>query len=102
VRRHSYWFELCRRGIVRLSAWHSGRVINQLFTFSSTIQRLRQGPLSEHLDAYAAAVAEQGYAHHSIRQQIVVMEPTGTFAAAALRFLTAAEATGSLTAARTA
>jgi len=29
--------------------------------------------LSEHLDAYAGAVAEQGYAHHSIRQQIVVI-----------------------------
>jgi len=29
--------------------------------------------LSEHLDAYAAGVAEQGYAHHSIRQQIVVI-----------------------------
>jgi site-specific recombinase XerD len=48
-------------------------VINQLFTFSSTIERLRQGPLSEHLDAYAGVVAEQGYAHHSIRQQIVVI-----------------------------
>jgi len=48
-------------------------VINQLFTFSKTIERLRQGPLSEHLDAYAAGVAEQGYAHHSIRQQIVVI-----------------------------
>ena len=48
-------------------------MINQLFTFSSTIERLRQGPLSEHLDAYAAGVAEQGYAHHSIRQQIVVI-----------------------------
>src|SRR5436309_2634389 len=71
ARRYSYWFELCRCGIVRLPAWHSGRVINQLFTFSSTIERLRQGPLSEHLDAYAGAVAEQGYAHHSIRQQIV-------------------------------
>jgi len=48
-------------------------VINKLFTFSSTIERLRQGPLSEHLDAYAAAVADQGYAHHSIRQQIIVI-----------------------------
>jgi hypothetical protein len=48
-------------------------VINQLFTFSSTIERLRQGPLSEHLDAYAAAVADQGYTRHSIRQQIVVI-----------------------------
>ena len=48
-------------------------MINQLFTFSSTIERLRQGPLSEHLDAYAAAVAEQGYTHDSIRQQIVVI-----------------------------
>jgi site-specific recombinase XerD len=48
-------------------------VINQLFTFSSTIERLRQGPLNEHLDAYAAGVAEQGYSHDSIRQQIVVI-----------------------------
>jgi site-specific recombinase XerD len=48
-------------------------VINQLFTFSSTIERLRQGPLSEHLDAYAAGVAEQGYSHDSIRQQIVAI-----------------------------
>jgi site-specific recombinase XerD len=48
-------------------------VINQLFTFSSTIERLRQGPLSEHLDAYAAAIAAQGYGRHSIREQIVVI-----------------------------
>ena len=48
-------------------------MINQLFTFPSTIERLRQGPLSEHLDAYAAAVAEQGYTHDSIRQQIVAI-----------------------------
>jgi site-specific recombinase XerD len=48
-------------------------VINQLFTFPKTIERLRQGPLSEHLDAYATAVAEQGYAHHSIWRQIVAM-----------------------------
>jgi site-specific recombinase XerD len=48
-------------------------VINQLFTFPSTIERLRQGPLSEHLDAYATAVAEQGYAHHSIGRQIVAI-----------------------------
>lgn len=48
-------------------------MINQLFTFASTIERLRQGPLSEHLDAYAAAVAEQGYAHHSIGRQIVAI-----------------------------
>jgi site-specific recombinase XerD len=48
-------------------------VINQLFTFPSTIERLRQGPWSEHLDAYAAAVAEQGYTHDSIRQQSVAI-----------------------------
>jgi site-specific recombinase XerD len=48
-------------------------MINQLFTFSSTIERLRQGPLSAYLDAYAAAVADQGYTDHSIRQQIVVI-----------------------------
>ena len=48
-------------------------MINQLFTFPSTLERLRQGTLSEHLDAYAAAVAEQGYAHHSIGRQIVAI-----------------------------
>ena len=48
-------------------------MISQLFTFPSTIERLRQGPLSEHLDAYAAAVAEQGYAHQSISRQIVAI-----------------------------
>jgi site-specific recombinase XerD len=48
-------------------------VINQLFTFSSTIERLRQGPLSEYLDAYAAGLTEQGYGRDSIRQQIVVI-----------------------------
>jgi site-specific recombinase XerD len=48
-------------------------VINQLFTFSNTIERLRQGPLNEHLDAYATAVAAQGYGRHSIREQIVVI-----------------------------
>jgi site-specific recombinase XerD len=46
-------------------------VINELFTLPSTIERLRQGPLEKHLDAYAAAVAEQGYAPNSIRSQIV-------------------------------
>jgi site-specific recombinase XerD len=48
-------------------------VINQLFTLPSTIERLRQGPLSVHLDAYAAAIALQGYARHSIRNQVVVI-----------------------------
>lgn len=48
-------------------------MINQLFTFSSTIERLRQGPLSGHLDAYAAAQAQQGYGRHSIRPHIVVL-----------------------------
>ena len=48
-------------------------MINQLFTFSSTIERLRQGPLSEHLDPYAAGLTEQGYGCDSIRQQIIVI-----------------------------
>jgi hypothetical protein len=48
-------------------------VINELFTLPSTIERLRQGPLEKHLDAYAAMVAEQGYAPNSIRSQIVVI-----------------------------
>jgi site-specific recombinase XerD len=37
------------------------------------IERLRHGPLREHLDAYATAVAQQGYARHSIRTQVVVI-----------------------------
>lgn len=48
-------------------------MISQLFYFPSTIQRLRQGPLSEHLDAYAASVAQQGYARQSISRQIVAI-----------------------------
>ena len=48
-------------------------MLNEFFTFSSTIERLRQGPLSEYLDAYAASVTEQGYARHSIRRQIVTI-----------------------------
>jgi site-specific recombinase XerD len=48
-------------------------VINQLFTFPCTIERLRQGPLNEYLDTYATAVAEQGYAPNSIRSQVVVI-----------------------------
>jgi len=48
-------------------------VINELFTLPSTIERLRQGPLDKHLDAYAAVVAGQGYAPNSIRSQIVVI-----------------------------
>jgi site-specific recombinase XerD len=48
-------------------------MINQLFTLPSTIERLRQGPLNEHLDGYATVVAAQGYAPNSIRSQIVVI-----------------------------
>jgi site-specific recombinase XerD len=48
-------------------------MIDQLFTLPSTIKRLRQGPLSVHLDAYAAARAQHGYARHSIRTQVVVI-----------------------------
>jgi hypothetical protein len=48
-------------------------MIDQLFTLPSTIERLRQGPLSEHLDAYVTAIAQQGYARHSIRTQVVVI-----------------------------
>ena len=48
-------------------------MIEQLFTLPSTIERLRQGPLREHLDAYATDIARQGYVRHSIRTQIVVI-----------------------------
>src|SRR5260370_9494491 len=52
-------------------------MINELFTLPSTIERLRQRPLDKHLDAYAAVVAEQGYAPNSIRSQIVVIADLG-------------------------
>jgi site-specific recombinase XerD len=48
-------------------------VITQLFTSSSALERLRQGPLHEYLAAYAAALAEQGYARNSIRNKIMVI-----------------------------
>jgi site-specific recombinase XerD len=48
-------------------------MIDQLFTLPTMIERLRYGPLSEHLDTYATAVAQQGYARHSIRTQVVVI-----------------------------
>src|SRR5260370_20140196 len=50
-----------------------GRMINELFTLPITIERLREGPLEKHLDAYAAVVAEEGYAPNSIRSQMVVI-----------------------------
>ena len=34
---------------------------------------MRQGTLSKHIDAYSAAQVEQGYGHHSIRQQMLVI-----------------------------
>jgi site-specific recombinase XerD len=48
-------------------------MIKKGFTFPSTIERMRHGPLSKHIDAYSAAQVEQGYGHHSIRQQILVI-----------------------------
>lgn len=48
-------------------------MIDQLFTLPSTIERLRQGPLSSHLDGYAATLTQQGYARHSMRIQVVVI-----------------------------
>ncbi len=72
------------RGIGCRPSLHSGRVINQLFTLSSTIERLRQGPLNEYLDAYATDVAAQGYGSHSIRQQRTAREMRDTVTIAAL------------------
>src|SRR5215471_2404052 len=48
-------------------------MLNQLFVLPSTIERLRQGPLAEHLDAYAAARVRQGYRLQSIGRQIVAI-----------------------------
>lgn len=48
-------------------------MIKKGFTFPSTTERLRQGPLSKYLDAYSAVQVEHGYERHSIRQQILVI-----------------------------
>jgi site-specific recombinase XerD len=48
-------------------------MIDQVFTLPTTIARIRQGPLSEYIDAFAVAQKERGYAEHSIRQQIVAI-----------------------------
>jgi Phage integrase, N-terminal SAM-like domain len=48
-------------------------MIKKGFIFPGTIERMRQGPLSKHIDAYSAAQVEQGYGHHSIRQQMLVI-----------------------------
>src|SRR4029077_7434358 len=66
------WWRITRHSFSPFD-WHPGRMINKLFALPSTIELLRQGPLSVHLDAYAAAIAQQGYARHSIRIQVVVI-----------------------------
>jgi site-specific recombinase XerD len=48
-------------------------MLDQLFTLPTTIARIRQGPLSEYIDAFAVAQKERGYAEHSMRQQIVAI-----------------------------
>jgi site-specific recombinase XerD len=48
-------------------------MIKNGFIFPSTIERIRQGPLSKHIDAYSTAQVEKGYCHHSIRQQLLVI-----------------------------
>ena len=48
-------------------------MIKKGFVFPKTTERLRQGPLNEHLDAYSAMLAEQGYEPPSIRQQLLVI-----------------------------
>jgi site-specific recombinase XerD len=48
-------------------------MIKKGFIFPSTIERIRQGPLKKYLDAYAASQLKQGYGHHSIRQQMLVL-----------------------------
>jgi hypothetical protein len=48
-------------------------MIKKGFTFPSTTERLRQGPLSKYLDAYSAVQVEHGYEPNSIRQQILVI-----------------------------
>ena len=48
-------------------------MVKKGFIFPSTTKRMRQGPLSKHIDAYSTAQVEQGYGHHSIRQQLLVI-----------------------------
>lgn len=48
-------------------------MIKKGFIFPRTIERMRQGPLNKHIDAYSAAQVEQGYGCHSVRQQMLVI-----------------------------
>ncbi len=48
-------------------------MIKKGFIFPCTIERMRQGPLNKHIDAYSTAQVEQGYGHHSVRQQMLVI-----------------------------
>ena len=45
------------------------RMIETYFARTSTIDRLRSGPLGPDLDALASALCQQGYARDSIRQR---------------------------------
>ncbi len=45
----------------------------RFFDFSRTIERMRQGPLGEHIDAFAARLVEQGFPRLTGRYQIRVV-----------------------------
>jgi site-specific recombinase XerD len=48
-------------------------VIEEFFEFSFTINRLREGPLADHMDAFASLLAGQGYSQAWARVQIRVV-----------------------------
>jgi site-specific recombinase XerD len=48
-------------------------LIDRFFDFSKTIDRMRQGPLGEHVDAFAAMLLKQGFPRSTGRFQIRVV-----------------------------
>jgi len=52
---------------------------NQFFTHPKTLQRLHEGPLGAHIDAYAALLYEQGYGWQGGRRQIRLVADLGSW-----------------------
>ncbi len=48
-------------------------MIDRFFDFSKTVERMRQGPLGEHVDAFAAMLLKQGFPRSTGRFQIRVV-----------------------------
>jgi site-specific recombinase XerD len=52
---------------------------NQFFKHPKTLQRLHEGPLGAHIDAYAALLHEQGYGWQGGRRQIRLVADLGSW-----------------------